>query len=79
MLGLPVHTLAADEKYPVRNRDNLKIPTQMQLSEKQKTFWQCFAPFLKCRLNFQLFEKKDYPQDFCISEIAYSENVDDCG
>ena len=72
---LPVHTLAADEKYPVPNRDNLKIPTQMQLSEKQKTFWQCLALFLKCELNFELFEAKDYPQLDCISQIPYSENV----
>ena len=75
MLGLPVHTLAADEKYPVPNRDNLKIPTQMQLSEKQKTFWQCLALFLKCELNFEFFEAKDYPQLDCISQIPYSENV----
>ena len=38
ILGLLVNTLAADEKYPVGNRDNLKIPIQMQLSQKQKLF-----------------------------------------
>ena len=38
ILGLLVDTLAADEKYPVLNRNNLKIPIQMQLSEKQKVF-----------------------------------------
>ena len=38
ILGLLVNTLAADEKYPVLNRDNLTIPIQMQLSQKQKTF-----------------------------------------
>ena len=32
ILGLLVNTLAADEKYPVLNRDNLTIPIQMQLS-----------------------------------------------
>ena len=30
ILGLLVNTLAADEKYPVFNRDNLKIAIQMQ-------------------------------------------------
>ena len=30
----------------------------MQLSQKQKTFYQFCAEFLKCRLNFQHFEKK---------------------
>ena len=30
ILGLLINTFAADEKHPVSNRDNLKIPTQMQ-------------------------------------------------
>ena len=45
ILGLLVNTLAADEKYPVLNRDNLTIPIQMQLSQKQKislNFWLHF-------------------------------------
>ena len=37
ILGLLVNTLAADEKYPVLNTDNLTIPIQMQLSQKDKT------------------------------------------
>ena len=66
---LLVNTLAADEKYPVLNRDNLTIPIQMQLSEKQKTFSQFFAAFLKCISNFERFEEKDDPNRFCISQI----------
>ena len=58
ILGLLANTLAADEKYPVLNRDNLTIPIQMQLSQKQKTFSQFFAAFLKSSLNFKHFEKK---------------------
>ena len=38
ILGLLVNTLAADEKYPVLNRDNLTIPIQMLLYRKQKAF-----------------------------------------
>ena len=38
VLGLLVKTLAADEKYPALNRDNLTIPIQMELSQKQKVF-----------------------------------------
>ena len=49
ILGLLVNTLAADEKYPVLNRDNLTIPIQMQLSQKQKTFSEFFDGFLKSR------------------------------
>ena len=38
ILVMLVNTLVANEKYPVLNRDNLTIPIQMQLSQKQKTF-----------------------------------------
>ena len=75
ILGLLVNTLATDEKYPVLNRDNLTIPIQMQLSQKQKTFSEFFAAFLKSRLNFKYFLKKDDPPRFCIFEITDSENV----
>ena len=47
----------------------------MQLSQKQKTFSEIFAEFLKSRLDFQYFERKDDPHSFCISEITNSENV----
>ena len=51
------------------------ILIQMQLSQKQKGFSEFLFPFLKCRLNFEYFEKKDDAHIFCISEIADSENV----
>ena len=73
--GLLVKILAADEKYILLKRGNLTIPIQMQLSQKQKTFSQFFAAFLKSTLNFEHFEKKDDPHRFCISEITDSENV----
>ena len=75
ILGLLVNTLAADEKYPVLNRDNLTIPIQTQLSQKQKTFSQFFAAFLKFRLNFEYFETKYAPLTSCVSQITASENV----
>ena len=58
ILGLLVNTMAADEKNPVLNKDNLMIPIQTQLSQKQKTFSEFFAPFLKCTINFKYFETK---------------------
>ena len=70
-----VNTLAADEMYSFLNRDNLTIPIQMQLSQKQKTFSQFLAIFLKSKLNLEYFRKKDGAQSFCISEITESENV----
>ena len=60
--------------YPVFNRENLTIPIQMQLSQKQKTFSELFPAFLKCRLSFKHFGTKEYPYRFSISEITDSEN-----
>ena len=47
----------------------------MWLSEKQKTFTQFFATFLKSRLFFKQFLEKDYPDRFRIFEVTDSENV----
>ena len=58
ILVLLVNILAADEKSPVLNRDNITITIQMQLSQKQKTFSRFFSAFLKSTLNFKHFEKK---------------------
>ena len=74
-MGLILNTLAGDEKYLVLHNDNLTIPIQMQLSEKQKTFSQFSAAFLKCMSNFERFEKKDDPHRICISQITDFENV----
>ena len=46
ILGLLVNTLAADEKYPVLNRENLTIPVQMILSLKKKLFLNFLLHFL---------------------------------
>ena len=47
----------------------------MQLSQKQKISSDFFAAFLKARLNFEHFKKKDVPNSFCLSDVMYSENV----
>ena len=70
ILQLLVSTLATNDKCPNLNRDNLTIPNQMQLSHNHKWFSQFFAAFLKSRINFQHFEKKDNPHSFCISQIT---------
>ena len=75
MVGLLLNTLPAGEEYPVLNRDNLTIPIHMQLSQKQKTFFQFFSAFLKSRSNFEHFDKKDDLHRFCNFEITDSENV----
>ena len=74
-MGLLDNTLGNDENYPVLNRENLTIPIQMQLSQKQKTISDFFAKFLKSRLNFKHFESKGYPYRFSILEVTESENV----
>ena len=38
VLGLLVNTLTADDKYSLRNSENLKQAIQMQLSKKQIFF-----------------------------------------
>ena len=67
--------MAANDKYPILNEDNLTVPIQMQLSRKKKYFSQFFALISKSRLNFKHFEEKDGPHRFCISEITDFENV----
>ena len=38
-LGLLVNTLTGDDKYSLRNSDNLRQPIQMQLSQQQRRFF----------------------------------------
>ena len=73
ILRLFVNTLTDDHKYSLLYRDNLMQKIQIQLSQKQKTFAQFFAAFLKSTLNFEHFQKKDNPHSRCISQITVSE------
>ena len=66
ILGLFVNIMTAYDRYSLPNSENLVQPIQMQLSQKQKTFSQSFATFLKTTSNFQ---KKDDPHSFCVFEI----------
>ena len=74
-MGLLINPLAADEKYPVLNRDNLTLPIEIQLCQEQKRFSPFSAAISKSSLNVEHFEGKDDPHRFCISEITDSENV----
>ena len=77
ILGLLVNILAADEKYPVLNRDNLTISVQMQLCEKQKPFSHLFSAFLKYSLNFKYCEKKMTIIDFAFSKLRTPKTYSD--
>ena len=68
--------MTADDKYSRRNM--LKFMQQLEepLSQKQKTFYGFFIPFLKCALNLEHFEKKDEYPNLVISRIMDSKRGD---
>ena len=74
-LRLFVNTLAAIDKCFLLNRDNLRQPIQIQLSEKQKNFLNFFSEILRGRLNFKHFWKRSWRYRWCIFEITYSEKL----
>ena len=55
ILGLFLNTLTTDEKYSLRNSENLSESIKMQLSKTQKTFSGLLAAFLKSLSNFEHF------------------------
>ena len=59
ILGVFVRTLSAHAKYPLEYDENLQLPIQIQLYEKQKPFSQFFVPFLESTSNFKYFEAKN--------------------
>ena len=73
IVRLFVNTLTSNDKYSLYNRDHLTEPNQMLLPQKQRTFSEIFATFLKYRLNFEHFQTKDDPHSCCLSEILVSE------
>ena len=58
ILGLFVNTMTDNDKYSLFDRDNLTQPIQILLSQKQRTFSECFSAFLKSTLTFEHFKKK---------------------
>ena len=66
ILGLLVNMLTANYEYSSSNRENVPLPIQLLLSEKQKSFWSIFFfffffflfAFLESPLNFEHFEKE---------------------
>ena len=58
VLWVFVNTVTAEGKYPVQDYENLPLPIQIQLSEKQKTFSQFFSISL-VYIKFKRFDKRD--------------------
>ena len=65
-----VNTISAVDKCSLPNKDNLMQPIHMELSQKLKTFSWFFLAFLRSRLNFELFQKKDDAPSLFISEVT---------
>ena len=61
ILRLFVNTLTVDEKPYLLTRDNLTQTIQIQLSQKQKTFFEFLFAFLNSILNFKHLPKNDDP------------------
>ena len=64
------NTLTANDKYSVRDLENLLSLIQMQLCLKPKTFSQFLIPFLESTPNFKHFEKKDGRHSYFITEFT---------
>ena len=73
VLKLFLKALSDRDKYSLRNRDKLRQPFQMRLSQKLEFFSQFFFAFLKSTLNFEHFPKKERPHSLFISEIKDAE------
>ena len=58
---LLVNTLTINEKHYLLPRENLTQTIQIQLSQKQKTFFEFFFSFLKPILHFKHLPNKDDP------------------
>ena len=68
-----INLLTVNDKYSVLNRDNLRQPIQMQLSQKQKVFSEFVSTILKSILKLEHIKKKDQSHSRCISEITDTE------
>ena len=55
-LRLFLNTLTADGRYSLLNRDNLRKPIKLPLSQKQKIFYPLVSSFLKSRLKVEVFQ-----------------------
>ena len=61
ILKLFVNSLTVDEKHYLLTRHNLMQPIQIELSQKQKTFFQIIFALLTSIINLKHLQKKDDP------------------
>ena len=58
ILGLLLDILGAYDKYPVQDCENLPLPIQIQLSEKENNFLEFFCYISFIYIKFWTFWKK---------------------
>ena len=61
VLRMFVNILTADDKCFLLNRDNLRKPIQMQLSEQERKFPEFFCAILISTINFEHFQNEIDP------------------
>ena len=61
ILRLCVNSLTVDEKHYLLTRDNLMQPIQIELYQKEKTFFEIFFAILTSIINSKHLGKKDDP------------------
>ena len=61
ILRLCVNSLTVDEKHYLLTRDNLMQPIQIELYQKEKTFFEIFFAILTSIINSKHLRKKDDP------------------
>ena len=62
--------MTAEDKYSLRNSDNLREAFQMEISKILKTFTLQFAQLVQSLSNSKYFEKKDDRCSVCIFEVT---------
>ena len=62
--------MTANDKYPIRDCENLPSQIQMELPLKPKTFSDSFLIFLKATLKFKHLEKKYYRHRYFVWAIT---------
>ena len=60
ILGVLVNTLTANGKYLVQDCENLRLPIQMQLSQKRKSFLNFLFHFWNLNQILNILKKKGW-------------------
>ena len=76
ILRLFINTLTAKDKYSLLNREHLRQPIHIQMSQKQKRFSGIFFAFLESVLHLEHFQKKMTLITDVFKKLRTPKNVD---